>query len=341
MACVFYFLFVFIEFFSLIDKNFPWFELLFRVSVRALNWSTSFITTILFLSFLLFFGDMVIKLEIIALQALKMSFRQLLFTIFKSFLVVSVIWLVVVEVFTPLANKSLHKYLSDNMTKNSAISIDNQWLKSDNSFIRVGKSLGDQLFEINIYEFNEQYQLKKSLKAKQAKWVDNAMRLYDVEQHQFDYMDQSETRVKKKILATYDLDTELNSKIYGYFKLNVESLLLWELWEFIAYVQKNGWDADLFVYNFWNRVVMVVILFSLILIFLPSLLGTPRFSNLGSHLLAGVVIGLLLHALNAILKSSADWFILPTEWLALGLPAFLLAIGSWRCYRYTHIASFN
>lgn len=108
-------------------------------------------------------------------------------------------------------------------------------------------------------------------------------------------------------------------------KLDIDSryLSLYDLHNYIGFLQQNELDASAYEADFWRKVSMPVVAFAMWVLAFPLLFASQRQVSIGQRIFIGVVIGLGFQLLNMLISNTALVYQLPIGVVAFA-PALLL-----------------
>lgn len=319
-------------------------DYLLGVGLNTFSFFYGFLPTILLMSFLFAFGSMAVKREIVALQALGYSFKSLLGTVLKGTLLILFIWSILMELAFPLLIAEAKKILTQNTTT-QAISINGQWIRSNQLFIKIQTTDDESLFGITLYQLDNQGKLTHLYESKKGVWQNNTLTLLKPTLKQYKYTADNlgqatvlkQTEIKQHSLPHQDFTIDLDFNTFASITLQPNEMHLSQLLRYTHYIKQNqidGGGEGKFVFAFWERLLMPLGIIGLILIVLPSMLGTPRVQRLGDKIFIGIIISLCYFIATELARNSNIYITLPNEFAAAFLPILLLVSGILICYRY-------
>lgn len=108
-------------------------------------------------------------------------------------------------------------------------------------------------------------------------------------------------------------------------KLDIDSryLSLYDLYNYINFLEQNELDASPYQADFWRKVSMPVVAFAMWMLAFPLLFASQRQVSIGQRIFIGVVIGLGFQLLNMLISNTALVYQLPIGVVAFA-PALLL-----------------
>jgi lipopolysaccharide export system permease protein len=343
VGVVFYALFFLVGLLENLDNNLPVGDYLLGVSLGTFAFFYGFLPTILLMAFLFAFGGMVSKREIVALQALGYPFRSLVLMVLKGTFFIFLIWGTLMEYAFPLAVNQSKKILSPvQSNENTTVSITGEWVRSEDFFINIVSTQDSKVFGVTIRQVNPQGQLLNQYYAAQGEWQNNTLSLQKITHTKYHYKNQAlpqglqHIRIERNTIKNKDFKLNLTFDTFSYSILEPNQMVLSQLLSYADYITKNhidGGGAGKFIFSFWERVLMPLSIIGLILITMPTMLGTPRVQKLGDKIFIGVLIGVMYFIFTELARNSNSYLAIPHSIAAAILPCLLFFYGCFVYYR--------
>ncbi len=163
------------------------------------------------------------------------------------------------------------------------------WLREGKKFINVRKVQDDgSLADISIYELDDQRHLRYSTHADKAvfqgnqQWKLEQIRQSDVSLQQMTASSQSE-QIWQSTVAPDLLEIVV---------VNSRDLSMYDLAMYIDFLKDNHQKSQEFELAFWGRVINPLVVFVMLLVSAPFVIGVKRGVNVGARMMIGVVIGM-------------------------------------------------
>lgn len=195
------------------------------------------------------------------------------------------------------------------------------WLRDGNAFIRISQiHSADLLTGIQIYQLDNQQQIKAITFANKAQQEDGQWYLYQV----------AESRLGKSKIAAHTSpkviwQAPVNSQYLNLARLLPEDMTLSELWHFITLKVATKTDTRRDRYVFWSRLSMPLACLVMLLLALPFVFGSARQMTMGANLTLGIIAGFCFYILNRFLGPASMVYAVPPLLAAL-LPTLLFAL---------------
>lgn len=171
------------------------------------------------------------------------------------------------------------------------------WLREDNRFINIRhiEDNGD-LADVSVYSLDKQGHLNQSLHAKQASFLGNQQwRLHDIEQSTIG-LGEMQADTKKQELWLSSIAPDLLKIVV----VNTDNLSLYDLAMYIQFLKNNEQKTRKFELAFWGRIVNPLVIFVMLIVATPFVIGIKRGVSVGSRLLIGVTIGMGFNILDQV-----------------------------------------
>jgi lipopolysaccharide export system permease protein len=163
------------------------------------------------------------------------------------------------------------------------------WLREGKKFINVRKILDDgNLANISIYELDDQHHLRYSTHAEKAIFQGN-------QQWKLERIKQSEISLQQMTASRQDeqqWQSTVAPDLLEIVVVNPNNLSMYDLAMYIDFLKGNHQKSHEFELAFWGRVVNPLVVFVMLLVSAPFVIGVKRGVNVGARMMIGVVIGM-------------------------------------------------
>ena len=164
VAAVFFCLFLSLGLFTYANSEQALTASLPIILVDALRLLAMFSSSILFFGMLLCLRNLIQKSEMIAIMAMGLTARQLTLMFVIAMLTIGLIWAAAMEGVLPLLSRYEKQYslnLTAQQNQIASLQRSGKWLRSNNTFMRIEKNLGNQINGIKLLQFNQRNQLQR------------------------------------------------------------------------------------------------------------------------------------------------------------------------------------
>jgi len=173
------------------------------------------------------------------------------------------------------------------------------WLREGKKFINVRKIEDDgSLADISIYELDDQRHLRNSAHAQKATFQgDQQWKLEGIAQSNIS-LEQMTADSRSEQLWQSSLAPDLLDIVV----VKSHDLSMYDLAMYIDFLKKNHQKSHEFEMAFWGRVVNPLVVFVMLLVSAPFVIGVKRGVNVGARMMIGVVIGMGFNIIDKIVS---------------------------------------
>lgn len=173
------------------------------------------------------------------------------------------------------------------------------WLREEQRFINI-RHLEDNgdLADVSVYSLDKQGHLQQALHAERATFLGNQQwRLHNIQQSTI-ALDAMQADSKKQQLWLSSIAPDLLKIVL----VNTDNLSLYDLAMYIQFLKNNAQKTRKFELAFWGRVVNPLVIFVMLIVATPFVIGIKRGVSVGNRLLIGVTIGMGFNILDQIVS---------------------------------------
>lgn len=236
--------------------------------------------------------------ELIAMQAAGLSVLGIIRAVMAAGAVLVAISILVGEFIAPVAERTARLIKVTAQNEQVVMNVKyGLWLREGKKFINVRKIQDDgSLADINIYELDDQRHLRYSTHAEKAsfqgdqQWKLEQIRQSDISIQQVTASSQAE-QIWKSTVAPDLLEIVV---------VNPNNLSMYDLAMYIDFLKDNHQKSHEFELAFWGRVVNPLVVFVMLLVSAPFVIGVKRGVNVGARMMIGVVIGMGFNIIDKI-----------------------------------------
>jgi lipopolysaccharide export system permease protein len=198
------------------------------------------------------------------------------------------------------------------------------WLREGKQFINVRQieDNGD-LTDISIFELSDQQQLVLATHAEQAIFQGD-------KQWQLKQLKQSEISTEQ-MLASTEPDkiwkSSIDPDLLKIVVVNANNLSLYDLAMYVRFLKENHQKSKSYEFAFWGRVVNPLVIFVMLLVSAPIVIGVKRGVSAGARILIGAVIGLGFNVIDMTVGQMGLIYDLNPPLMAF-LPSLIFLIGA-------------
>jgi lipopolysaccharide export system permease protein len=198
------------------------------------------------------------------------------------------------------------------------------WLREGNQFVNIRQVENQSTLNgINIYQLNQQKKLAQVMHAKTGEFIgDEQWRLTNIRRSQI---------TTKQIHSIHNDEqiwkTSIAPDLLKIVVVKPDNLSLFDLAQYIDFLQENNQKSQTFEAVFWRRLINPLIIFVMLMVSSPFVIGIKRNSSLGGRLMIGVLIGMGFNILDKITNHMGLVYDLNPIIVAL-FPGFLVFISA-------------
>jgi len=237
--------------------------------------------------------------------------------------ILSLASLTVGELLSPYFSEKSMQIKAHAQGKNFTNKNANIWLKNENLFINIGSSLDKfNLSEVYFYDTTEHNKLKKIIYSKNARIVNDSITLSSPRSLAID----NSMKIPGFLLSNDGGKFELPLKDFDSLSKDERTMNLYEIFSIILVLSRNGLDADIYIIEFFNRLLKPIYITGLILMAVPFTMSYSRNRSIGSMVFAGIILALIFSLLTKFLNVAALNFGLDV-YLASIFPTFIILVA--------------
>jgi lipopolysaccharide export system permease protein len=243
-------------------------------------------------------GNMGNNRELIAMQAAGLSIFGIIKAAMLAGAILVVIALFVGELIAPNAERAARTLKVT--AQNGQIMLNARyglWLREGKRFINVRQVKDDgNLADISIYDLDNQLRLQRVTHAEQATFIaDQRWKLGQIK-----YSDISTKQMIANQQSEQTWTSSIEPNLLKVVVVNADNLSLYDLAMYVDYLKDNHQKAQIFELAFWGRVVNPLLTFVMLLVSVPFVIGVKRGANVGSRMMAGIMIGMGFNLIDKI-----------------------------------------
>ena len=236
--------------------------------------------------------------ELIAMQAAGLSILGIIRAVMLAGAILVIISILVGEFIAPVAERTARVIKVTAQNEQVVMNVKyGLWLREGKKFINVRKIQDDgSLADISIYELDDQRHLRHSIHAEKAgfqgdqQWKLEQIRQSDISIEQMTASSQTEA-VWQSTVAPDLLEIVV---------VNPNNLSMYDLAMYVDFLKSNHQKSHEFELAFWGRVVNPLVVFVMLLVSAPFVIGVKRGVNVGARMMIGVVIGMGFNIIDKI-----------------------------------------
>ncbi|MCK0513431.1 LPS export ABC transporter permease LptG [Anaerobiospirillum sp. NML120448] len=198
------------------------------------------------------------------------------------------------------------------------------WIREGNSFVYIRRTMSDNsIHEISRYDFDGTKLLKRSHAA--TGLYNNEHSNWDMFKVRSYIYDDKNITIEDKDIEHWDL--YLTPERLEVFNLNNEELTVYELLDYIDYLETNNINSDRYRTVLYKKVLMPLSIIVMLLLGASTVFGSLRTVPMSARVLLGLLIGFLFYLTNEILPNFTYLVGLPPS-IGVSLPLIFFTLIS-------------
>lgn len=273
-------------------------------------------------------GGLASTSELTVMRAAGVSIPRLILHASKPVAVLMLLALLVSEFFLLNWAQTADTYRWEKRTGREAATVSTArdlWLKEDLSFYRINVARDDgRLLGITQYELNDDWQLKRRVTAAEATYQEGEWQLKDAREVVL-----GADQVQEETFSRRAVSLPLEPEFVALQAYSTSDLPPSKLWTYGHYLESRGQASGFYWLAFWQKVLMPVTVFAVVILGASFTFGPLRSVPAGTRVFHGIIIGLSVKFAQDLLGPSALlWGFTPA--LAVLIPAGICAAwGIW------------
>lgn len=250
--------------------------------------------TAVLLGSLLSLGTLASNSELIVVQAAGISIMRIVRAVLQAGLIVVIMVALIGELVVPDSERKAQTIRAVALKQNISLGQHGFWAKDSQLYINVGRVYPDyQLGNLEIYELDENKQLKQLIHAQSAYYKNGSWLLKNVQRTQI----LGESIVSDQ-LETLEWPRLLNPDLFNVVSVKPATMSAIDLYRYSSYLRTNDLDASHYQLAFWIKVMTPISSLVMLLIALPFVFGSQRSTGSGYRVLIGLLLGIGFFMLN-------------------------------------------
>ena len=243
-------------------------------------------------------GAMGSNCEIVAMRAAGYSIFWIIKSVMLAGLVMVIIAFLVGEFIAPKAVREAQ--LIKMLSQKNEVAIRSKygvWLKEKDEFINVRRIKGKgELAEVYRYRVNENDQLLTMTKIDTASFRGNGL---------WSIMGVRQSEIAPKQVFSSRLDssewrTSIEPDLLNVAVVKSDNMSLYDLYMYIDFLKQNKQKSQTFELAFWSRLINPLVVFVMLMVSVPFVVGIKRGISTGGRMMAGIVIGMMFNIFDKI-----------------------------------------
>ncbi|MBY8142724.1 LPS export ABC transporter permease LptG [Vibrio fluvialis] len=234
-------------------------------------------------------GALAASSELVVMQAAGFSKLDIGLSVLKTAVPLMIIITLLGEWGAPQAQKAARDLRAFATSGGQILSVrTGVWARDANDFIFIGKIDDNHLYDLNMWRFDEQKQLRTVIFAKQVDYLgENEWMMKNVEVTDMN----NDVVITKQSLPQYSWETSLAPDKLAVVTVKPEELALSGLYDYVHYLKASEQDASRYELAFWRKITQPFSIAVMMLMALSFIFGPLRSVTMGARILSGVIAG--------------------------------------------------
>ncbi len=235
--------------------------------------------------------------ELVVLQASGMSIYRIGRPLLLAGIIFAILTFVVGEFVTPISEKTAQR-----MRIKATQSIVAQefrsgfWVKDGKSFVNVRQVKPDsQLIDINIYRFNDNFELIGIDQAKSGRYNGKNWLLKEIRQTTL-----SKNKVVSKFYPESTWSSLIKPELLNVLLVVPEKMSAASLYSYIQHLTENKQKTSRYEIALWSKMIYPIASTVMIVLALPFGFVQQRMGGVGAKIFTGIILGILFQVLNRV-----------------------------------------
>jgi len=235
--------------------------------------------------------------ELVVMQASGLSIFRIGLPLLQVGIIFALITFIIGEFVTPLSEKTAQKL---KITATHSIVAQEFrsgfWVKDGSSFVNVREVKPDaELVDINIYRFNENFELVGIDYAKSGRYNGKNWQLKELRHTELG---------KDKVVTNFKLastwDSLIKPEILNVLLVVPEKMSALSLYSYIQHLTDNKQKTSRYEIALWSKIIYPIASAVMIVLALPFGFVQQRAGGIGAKIFIGIVLGILYQVLNKV-----------------------------------------
>ncbi len=267
--------------------------------------------------------------ELVVIRASGVSKLRIAMSVVKAMVALVVVIFLVGEVVAPPAEQYAEQMRIRAME--SRVSINTEyglWVRSGDTFIHVMAIDADgKLHNVELAVTENHSKLVRTVHAKSAEYKGDSWLLHDVKITHISHQGLREE--KRDEMRWQGL---LEPDIVETLTFNPDSLSIWNLLDYVRYLESNGLDSRLYQLTMWTKILSPLTIMAMVLLAVPFMFRSQRSGGLGRQIILGFMIGIVFYIINRLVGQMGVVYNIPAV-ISASIPTLLVMVTALLLYR--------
>lgn len=248
-------------------------------------------------------GTLARNSELVVMRVSGISVVNIGWILIKVGLLFTVITFLVGELITPISEKMAQRMRIK--ATDSVVAQDFKtglWVKDGKSFVNVENVLPDaSLFNIHVYEFDENFRLRSISNAKNGYFDEDRWRLSKVTQTKFNNAKViQQSNIQTQIFNEANWKSLIRPELLNVLLVAPEKMSAWNLYSFINHLSDNKQKTTRYTVALWAKMIYPLACVVMVILALPFGFLQQRSDGTSTKIFIGVLLGVVYQIMNRV-----------------------------------------
>jgi lipopolysaccharide export system permease protein len=248
-------------------------------------------------------GTLARNSELVVMRVSGISVVNIGWVLIKVGLLFTVITFLVGELITPISEKMAQRLRIK--ATDSVVAQDFKtglWVKDGKSFVNVENVLPDaSLFNIHVYEFDENFRLRSISNAKNGYFDEDRWRLSKVTQTKFNNAKViQQSNIQTQIFNEANWKSLIRPELLNVLLVAPEKMSAWNLYSFINHLSANNQKTTRYTVALWAKMIYPLACMVMVILALPFGFLQQRSEGTSTKIFIGVLLGVVYQIMNRV-----------------------------------------
>jgi lipopolysaccharide export system permease protein len=278
---------------------------------------------------LLGLGGLAKQRELMAMRAAGLSVLDLLRSLVKAGVVLTLASIVIGQFVAPYLDKESELLRAKLLHQQTILqSQHGVWIRERDTFVNIRQINPDgEISDISVYSFDDDGDLEHMQRAERATLVNDRWQLINVEETKIE-----EGRNFSSSFPERPFSAELDQEMLVNLGIEPSFLTIGQLFNYISFLQEHQQRSSEHEVVFWSKLASPLIGIMMLIMALPFVMRDIRSTDIGKHLMAGIFIGVIFFLISQTLGFAGMIYDVPPLLVAWS-PVILLGAAIVFLYR--------
>ncbi len=272
-------------------------------------------------------GSLANRSELIVIRASGVTLNRVTIAVLKSAFIVILIGFLIGEFVAPNSKQYGQQLWLKALNRNASLNTNSGlWMRDADKYVHVQSvSTSGKLSGIEIFTFDENNAMQLATSAESATysteegWILNNVKKSFI----------GNNKIRVQFLDVLQLDNLLPPDVIKIVSIEPAMLSVWKLYQYIKYLKSNGLDSSQYELSFWNKVVIPLSIFAMVMLALPFVFGMGRGTSTGKRIVIGFLLGIAFFIGNRLIGQAGIANNIHPIFSAFTPSILIISVSSW------------